>query len=240
VEVQSANSESLAPHAASRDTVRAGTSASEGSATKEKTGFIVEFCFKHNRIIANVHDEFSLRTDPTIRAALAHVNELRERRRLKPHYDATRFRLICEPRLTGREIELDLAPIDFAYLIMLNDMSVDNSTKQHVRAKIREIAELVPKNLQSGHPTLNAFNYHPLGVQIVLVTKDDRTLLRKRGEHVLLANFEWEVSYSGYCGDKDVRGRELDVTLTAQRELRREIAVLPADPSLSYSPKLPK
>jgi hypothetical protein len=157
---------------------------------------------------------------------------LRLNRGLKPYYSATRFRLISEPRITEIGIELDLAPMDFTYRMILDEESVEESVKEHVLAKIREIAGLIPNGLQSSHPTFNAFNSHPLGVEIVIVTKDQRTLLRKRGESVLLARSEWDVSYSGYCGDKDMlRRRKLDVALTVQRELQREIGVLPADPS---------
>lgn len=47
---------------------------------------------------------------------------------------------------------------------------------------------------------------------------------------MLLAALDWDVSYSGYCGEKDMpRPGELDVALTAQHELHKEIGSLAVD-----------
>jgi hypothetical protein len=63
---------------------------------------------------------------------------------------------------------------------------------------------------------------------------------RKRGLNVLLSTSTWDVSFSGYCEDIDVLPTgEIDIALTAVRELRGEIGELAADPSknIVYSPR---
>lgn len=195
-----------------------------------RDGLVAEFCFKRNQMIAHVYDEYSLHLDAVVRTAFDRLNAQRTSRGLKSHFSSMRFRLIRGPRFADNGIELDLAPIDFVYRVMLEDKSVDEGVKEHIRIRIEENAQRIPKWLQGTHPSLSALNYHPLGVEIAIVTKDGRTLLRKRGASVLLATLEWDVSYSGYCGEKDMpRPRELDVALTAQHELHREIGSLAVD-----------
>jgi len=189
------------------------------------------------RPLTNISSRSEDFLDSTLRTALVGLNALRHKLGLKPYFASPRFRLIREPRFTAGQIELDLAPIDFVYRAMLEEESVDESVKEHVRIRIQETARRIPKRLHSIHPTLNGLNYHPLGVEIAIITKDGRTLLRRRGENVLLSRLEWDVSFSGYCGEKDrIDGGELEIALTAQHELQREIGFWRLIPGISYLP----
>lgn len=99
-------------------------------------GLIAAFCAKRNQIIAHVYDEYSLRLDPAVRTAFDRLNLQRTSRGLKSHFQSMRFRLICGPRFTENGIELDLTPIDFVYRVMLEDKSVDENLKEHIRTRI--------------------------------------------------------------------------------------------------------
>jgi hypothetical protein len=191
---------------------------------------ISRFRLRRHQIIANIYDEYSLELDNPIRSALTQLNAQRREQGLKEYFASTRFRVILPPRYRGTSIELHLAPMNFTYLIMLKDPNVSSDFKEYVRNQIDQIASRIPKRLQSTHPVLNARNYHPLGIEFVIVTRDRRTLLRRRGESVLLSTVEWDVSYSGYCGESDrLPNGELDIALTVEHELYREIGVLTAD-----------
>ena len=197
----------------------------------KRGGLIHEFYLKRNQLTTIVHGEYSLGLNSTLRTALIGLNELRRTRGLKPYFASTLFRIISEPRISKSGIELNVAPIDFLYRAALEEESVEDAVKEHVRTRVQETAQRISKRLQGTHPTLNGFNYHPLGVEIVLVTHDGKTLLRRRGKSVLVGRSEWDVSYSGYCGaDDTLRGGRLDLSLTVQHELQREIGILPADP----------
>lgn len=198
-----------------------------------RAGLIHEFYSKRNRITAKIHAEFSLGLDHALRDAFGALNARRESQGLQPYFAARRFRLICQPEVTASGIQLDLAPIDFVYRALLEEQSVEEAVKEHVRTRIQEMARRIPEHLQGTHPTFNPLNYHPLGVEFVIITKDGKTLLRRRGKSVLLAREEWDVSFSGYCGDGDMDKAgdgTLDLSLTARHELDEEIGLVPAEP----------
>lgn len=201
-----------------------------GVSAHPESELIGKFRLKRHQVIANVHDEYSLELDTQIRTTLTELNAQRRKQGLKEYYPSTRFRLIRPPEFTETGIELHLAPMNFAYLIMLKDPNVAVPIREYVRDQIQRIASRIPKRIQSTHPILNGRNYHPLGVEIAIVTKDKRTLLRRRGESVLLSTVEWDVSYSGYCGEVDrLPSGELDIALTVEHELLREIGLLTYD-----------
>lgn len=190
---------------------------------------IARFHFRRNQIITRVHDEYALDIDKQIRATFDSLNIQRRNQGLKEYYSSIRFRLIHPPRISDTEIELHLAPINFACLVMLTDPYAPTTIKEHVQQQIREIASRIPKRLQTTDAVLNPHNYYPLGIEIVILTKDGRTLLRKRGASLLISDLDWDVSYSGYCGETERIDQELDIGLTVEHELKREIGTLTAD-----------
>lgn len=203
------------------------------SYTEMRAGLIHEFSSKRNGIAANIHEEFSLNLDDPIRSAFHALNARRESKGLQPYFAARRFRPICQPKVMPSGIQLDLAPIDFAYRALLEEPDVEEPVKEHVRMRIEEMARRIPEHLRGTHRTLNPLNYHPLGIEFVIITKDGKTLLRRRGKSVLLAREEWDVSFSGYCGDGDIDKAgdgTLDLSLTARHELDEEIGLVSAEP----------
>lgn len=116
---------------------------------------------------------------------------------------------------------------------LLKDQKAPASVKDYIEGRIRGVATQICRDLRPMDPVLNAYNPIPLGVEMVLVTRDGMTLLRKRGKDVATASGEWDVSFSGYCGDKDIDRRtgELDLGLTAKHELEEEIGTMPAEPT---------
>jgi len=215
-----------------KQTVLATPASLPASGTIPQSGLIAKFSppLRRNQIVAKVHDDFSLEPDDQIMAAFNDLNSQRLAQNKKPHYRAPRFRLIYPHQFKEMGIELHLAPVDFALFALLKDPNVPASVKEHVREQAAEVARNIPKWLQSTHPIMNGHNCHPLGIEMVVVTKDGKTRFQRRGASVLLDSDEWDVSYSGYCGNVDrLRSGELDLGLTAENELRREIGVLSAD-----------
>lgn len=190
-----------------------------------------KFQLRRNQIVAKVHDNYSIEFDPQLRAALRELNAQRQSQGLKEYYPATRFRLIHPPNTTETGIELHLAPLNFAHSVMVKDPNVPIAVKEYVQQQIQSAASRIPRRLQSIHPVINGHNCHPLGIEIAILTKDGKTLLRRRGASVLLSRMEWDVSFSGYCGEIDrLQNGELDLGLTVEHELAREIGILSADP----------
>jgi hypothetical protein len=83
----------------------------------------------------------------------------------------------------------------------------------------------LPQELKNDHKYINEYNYIPLGVEIVLITNDAKTLLRRRGKNVATSRYEWDVSFSGYCGNTDLVGeeQELQMWVTVKNEFLEEI-----------------
>jgi hypothetical protein len=186
-----------------------------------------------NQVVAKIHHDYALDFDSYIGEALERVNIERRNTGLEEYFASTRYRIIRPPKVSSSDIELHLAPMDFAYLILLKDPRVPAAVKANIREKISQVANRIPKHLRSNHSYLNGYNYFPLGIEIVLITKDGRTLLRKRGSSVLTETIEWDVAYSGYCGDADIiksQQDKLDIAATITHERNREIGPMPADP----------
>lgn len=213
----------------SSDLVRSYPTNSPVLGTIPNSHLIARFNLSRNQIVARVHEEYALDFDKKTRAAFDSLNIQRRNQGLKEYYSSIRFRLIRPPEIRDAGIELHLAPINFGCLVMLTDSIVSTSVKEHVQEQIREIANRIPKRLQTTDAVLNAYNHYPLGIEIVILTKDGRTLLRKRGASVLISNKDWDVSYSGYCGEVDRIDGEIDIGLTAEHEIRKEIGTLSAD-----------
>jgi hypothetical protein len=112
---------------------------------------------------------------------------------------------------------------------MLIDKKVPNEVKKYTKDRINEIAGRMPQSLQTSHPVLNAYNPVPLGTQIVIITREGKTLMRKRGESVAVSKKGWSVAFGGHCGKNDIGNAGLDLGLTAEHELTREIGTLTSD-----------
>jgi hypothetical protein len=189
-----------------------------------------------NLISARIHKQASLEVDSQIKSAFAQLNRKRELDGKISHQLNPRYRIIYRPhfqnRAGKREYVLDLGEIDFGYLALLVEKDVSLSTKEYLREKIRAVGEQLPKSLQSTDEYFNALSEGLLGVQMVLITSDGYTLLRRRRKHVLEYPEAWDVSFSGYCGvnavNKD-KATELDIWYTVKYELEKEIGLLRAD-----------
>lgn len=191
----------------------------------------------HNRIRGKVHKELTLGLNKKLKAALEKLNAEREFSDKKPHYANQRFRIIrpASYQTTHERLEfvLDLAEIDFTYLALLNEPSVDSKTKEYVNNLINKSAKNLPKRLETIDPHLNIFNKGLLGLQMVIITSDGFTLLRRRSKDVLEYPEAWDVSFSGYCGLNSLSKdnlNEIETWRTAKYELERELGVLRADP----------
>jgi hypothetical protein len=172
-----------------------------------------------------------LNPDFTLLSAFDRLNEKRRRKGLLPHFPATRFRLIGPPRPIATVVALNVAPMQFVMRALLYDSDVPDEIKARVHEKIESAAKKVAKSRRNSHSHFNERSAIPLGVEIVLVTSDQKTLLRNRGKDVLTGALEWDISFGGYCGIDDLLpGRELDPFGTVENELKNEIGTIPADP----------
>jgi hypothetical protein len=180
-------------------------------------------------IVMQIHEEYAIELDATTREAWTIVNDDRRSKGLIPYYASTRFRVIHPPIVRDNEIVLDLAPIDYACFIMAEDPGVPCAVRDYIKERLRSIADRMPEPFRTSHRTLNAYNPVPLGVHSVIIAKDRKTLLRKRGMSVAVSQEAWGVAVGGYCGNGDkVKGR-LNVGLTAGNELEKEVGILKAD-----------
>jgi len=190
--------------------------------------------FSRYDIQVTIHDNFDLNIDKYIASEFRIHNERRQHKGLHKHFAATRFRLICPPKIDGNKLKLDVARINFAYFALLVDPDIENPDhlKVYIDKKVDDIMTDLPQELKSEHKCINKYNYIPLGIEIVLVTNDGKTLLRRRGQSVATARNEWDVSFSGYCGSGDFDSTRLQVWLTADNELTNELDdTIPRNPS---------
>jgi hypothetical protein len=98
--------------------------------------------------------------------------------------------------------------------------------KMSVREEIQRVESKLPRSLRTDDLLLNGRIEGQLGIQMVLITADGYTLLRKRGKSVLEYPDAWDVSFSGYCGQNAVsrsKKGQLDVGYTVRYELDNEI-----------------
>jgi hypothetical protein len=190
-----------------------------------------------DNISAKVHKQAKLDFDNRIKVAFNELNRLRESQGKRPFYSNPRYRLIKPPHFQSgkKNFVLDLGEADFAYVALLLENDVDVSIKKYVRKKIHMVANQLPKHLQSVDSKINGLNEGQLGVQMVLITADGYTLLRKRGQSVLEFSNAWDISFSGYCGQNALlktegKEDELDIGVTVRFELEKEIGLISADP----------
>jgi hypothetical protein len=184
-------------------------------------------------VIVRIHKVASLDFDNHMISAFQEINRLRESQGKKPYFANPRYRVIKCPYLRDDHYIIDVGEADFAHVALLVEPEVPLSIKSYVREKIQHRASKMPKYLRTDDLLLNGLTEGQLGIQMVLVTTDGYTLLRKRGQSVLEYGGAWDVSFSGYCGQNQLRpGRrnQLGVERTAQFELEREIGLMGADP----------
>lgn len=122
--------------------------------------------------------------------------------------------------------------MDFVMRALLYDSDVPDEIKASVHHRIESAAKKVAKRRRNSHPHFNERSAIPLGVEIVLLTSDHKTLLRNRGKDVLTGAQEWDISFGGYCGIDDLLPDrdELDPFRTVENELKNEIGTILADP----------
>lgn len=197
---------------------------------QKDAGLRLRFSLRRNQIHARVHASHEPPLDAEVHAAFGRINALRREEGLQEQAAATRFRVIRPPRLHEGRLEMDLAPINFAHFTILTDPRSDEPAREHVRQLLSDVAAGMPAGLESEDALFNAANPSPLGVEIVLITRDGKTLLRQRGASVLSAPRKWDVSVSGYCGEGDLAGDAIDLGATAEIKARRKLGHLPGDP----------
>jgi hypothetical protein len=114
----------------------------------------------------------------------------------------------------------------YAHFALLTTKSVSREVQEHVRAQIEEIASRVRPDLRSADNLLNWHNHHPLGIQVVVITSDDKTVLRERRPQASASRPQWGVALGGYCREEDRVGARLDVERWARRELSEAIGTV--------------
>lgn len=209
---------------------------SSGAASATSLGAIAIFkpSLDRNGITAKLHKQASLKLDTKMKTAFDQLNQRRRSLGRLEYFASTRYRLIRLPQfyeLAGEMIfVLDIAEINFVYFALLQEDDVDVSMKEYVRDKMRAVAERLPKQLQGNDDELSAMNAGLLGVQMVLITSDGYTHLRRRGASVLEHPNKWDVSFSGYSGINVFSDNDFDIGNTVEYELEYEIRRLNADP----------
>jgi hypothetical protein len=182
------------------------------------------------RVVARVHEKCGLVLSSDVRAMFQELNARRMSRGLIPYYSGPRFKLAIPPRISDATLELDLIPLDYAYVALMKDEDTDATTKQMIQEKITRAAERLPASLQTEHPQINARSYSILGVMVCLITSDRLTLLRLRGRSVLTGRGQWDISVSGHPTTEDFGNGQLDLASTIRRETENEIGSIRGDP----------
>lgn len=193
-------------------------------------GLVARFRLSRDQLTARIHDQYVLPLTDEIRSAFSDINRLRREQGLREHFALGRYRLVRPPVVRHGRLELDLLPMNFIHFVVLTDQRSTPAARQAVERMLLDVEDRLPGRLRSRDPVFNARSCIPLGVEIVLVTRDGKTLLRRRGRSVLTASGRWDVSVSGYCGDVDREGAEIDLGRTVEHEARRELGLLVGDP----------
>lgn len=185
-------------------------------------------------IAARVHTRAVLRANAAEAAAFEHLNQIRRSADKIPQYSSLRYRVVCRPTIARRrgrtEFCLDLAEIDFIHFALLNEPGVDSACRRSVLERVRVATERLPKRMRDSDLPPTSRNTGLLGVQMVLLTSDGYTLLRRRGFSVLENPGRWDVSFSGYTGTNAFENGGFDIGTTTEFEFKNEVGSLPADP----------
>ncbi len=198
---------------------------SETSATPE--GHFISFLLTTTSLRIGLSSTVSFRSNAAVVAAFRQLNEARRAQELLPHYDAVRYLPLSNPAFEPDGIvSWSVAAIDFSLIAALSDPQAPEEGRVSASEILK--ANAVPKNEMLSQPFKRI---GILGIQVCLVTSDQRVLLRRRGENVLFARDKWDVSASGFCGSGHiVDGGLLDPSLTVEYEIAMEIGQLMGDP----------
>lgn len=158
--------------------------------------------------------------------ALQLINRRLEAKGRTAHYPSVRYRPLNLPSANCNELRLDVAPFNFAHSLLPALAEVPINLRENILARIKESNTCYASRLDATLATWSG--YRPIGVQIFLVTRDRKTLLRKRGEHVATYQQTWDSSFSGYCWEQyytDGSNRYVDIAHTIVSELSNELSL---------------
>ena len=188
------------------------------------------FCLRGDKVVARVHDQFEPDYSSKIATAFDRLNTRKTLAGFEGYFSGKRFRPIIPPKISSGYLEINLTPLNYAFVALMKDEMADLGDRELAQLEIDKVAKTLPKRLISGDRRFNAYGHSLLGTEVCLVTSDGFTLLRKRGKNVLTGRYRWDVSISGHPTPDDVVENRLDVAHTMSRETRNEIGGIDADP----------
>lgn len=185
---------------------------------------LARFRLKRNHVHVRLHENLRLEPTEEEKQLFKFHNQRRLTAGLEKQYPEERVRLLCEPRFGNGNLVLDVAPFNYATFAVLRDRSLSKGHAESVRKRLAACSLPGASKTGSFDPQILV----PLGTEIVLVTSDGRTLLRRRGSSVQTEVSKWDVSVSGYVSTKHVskgmNGRnQLDISETVRSEVENEI-----------------
>jgi hypothetical protein len=199
----------------------------------EDSVIISRFTAKRDQMDVRVLNALRLRPTEHEQAEFIRLNQRRISRGLVPQYAAERFRLVSVPSRKGATTFFETAPFSFVTFAVLRDQEIPApGFVDSVQHRLNAIGQKM-KRPDPGTP-IDGMSLAPLGLEVAIITSDGKTLLRRRGASVQTEKGTWDVGISGYVGQTDYdhgRAGRLDLTLTAQRELKHEIGAVDAHPA---------
>lgn len=182
------------------------------------------FRLKRNHVHVKLHEQLRVETTEEERQLFKFQNQKRVAAGLERQYPEDRVRLLREPHFADGNLLLEVAPFNFATFAVLRDKSTSKVHAESVRKRLAACS--LPGSSRS--ETFDPEALVPLGTEIVLVTSDGKTLLRRRGSNVQTEVSKWDVAVSGYVSTKDISkgigGRnDLDISETVRAEVENEI-----------------
>ena len=147
------------------------------------------FSAKRNEIEIRVIQVGALKPSPEEIKEFDVLNGMRKDQNMHMQYPAKRYRLLKTSWLANGKIIFDVAPFNFITFAILRD-SQNQKLKDHLQSKVKFINSKI-KNVKFTQVV-------PIGVEILLVTRDSKILLRKRSATVQTEKSKWDVSISGY------------------------------------------
>jgi len=188
------------------------------------------FYLTGDKVVARVHHKFEPDYSSGISAAFDRLNTKKAGTGFEGYFAGKRFRPITPPKMSNGFLEINLTPLNYAFVALMKDELSEPADRELVQAEIAKAAKRLPKRLISKDHRFNAYGYNLLGTEVCFITSDGFTLLRRRGKNVLTGRHRWDVSMSGHPTPDDVVENRLDVTHTIRRDTRNEIEDINADP----------
>jgi|GEM_PF-6727953 len=190
---------------------------------------IGSFYLSREKVIVHVRHKYEPHFSTDMAAAFDELNEKRLNKGLDRYFAGQRFRPIAPPIIGSNSVEMEVTPLNYAFVALMKDEDTPLAVKQKVQSAITQAAYKLPKHL-ADDSYLFAQGYNLIGTGICLVTSDGYTLLRRRGMNVLRGNELWDLSVSGHPSSEDVSENLLDFASTVQRETLNEIGPINGDP----------